>query len=340
VNIASSDCKDCIATAVLPLVWGPHVVAVVQFSAPNVDPLGLYYDLDGSPFSPAGNNGASLEQRDKAIKHMSAVVRDLLDFSEVNADNEFATSFSATAASQQQTVLGRSRTLRAQMMYQVLQLCLELRLDEERSIALMALLSTISELFGRHFPSRASALPAAASDTHHTSPAELSRTGYLDTAHFVQTHSPHKADVTLPHEVDLHGSFVGLASSFNRSAVELRQASETQHTLVEQTQGLSTIVERLKKSRSKYLARSEQLQRDLSVSQDSLEAERATVRNLSHAIKKADAKIKYAYTADVQHSLCVYPFVVHVYRAYEQQQLEITRLNNIMRSAANAALHR
>lgn len=293
VNVASSECKDPVVTAVLPLVWGPNVVAVAQFSAPNVDPLGPFYDLDGSGILPGPS--ASLEQRDKAIKHMSAVVRDLLDFSEINADHEFAMSFASTAASQQsQTVLGRSRTLRGQMMYQLLQLCIELRLDEEKSVALIALLSTIAEIFGRHFPARTPAAAPRTADELAT-PAGSARdylTRTTSSAHTLLAASPRREELAIPQEVDLNGSFVGLASYFNHSSEELKHVSTMHQSLAEQNHNLTVIVERLKKSRAKYLERSEQLQRDLSASQGSLEAERAAVKQLSHAIKKAEAKLK------------------------------------------------
>jgi hypothetical protein len=291
VNAASSDCKDKVVTAVLPIVWGGNVVAVVQLSAPNVDPLGVFYDAhDG--MQPEVSSNASLEQRNKAIKHMSATIRDLLDFSEINADQTFAATVSHDASAQQaqqQTVLGRTRTLRAQMMYQLLQLCIELKLDEERSVGLMSLVSTLAEVFGRHFPPH---LPAFSAEEEAASSPSPAPTNYLGNLMSPLPRSPRREDVAIPAHVDLNGSHVGLALFFNRTTEELKQADTVQSSLLQETKNLSVIIERLKKSRAKYLERSEQLLQDLSASQESLEAERATTKKLSHAVKKAEARLK------------------------------------------------
>ena len=334
MNNIGSDTKDKVATAVLPVVWGSNVVAVVQFTAPHVDPLGVFYDATN--ISPSGHlppaSSVTLEQRNKAIKHMSATIRDLLDFSEVNADQEFAASFSHDAGVPTQTMLGRARTLRGQMMYQLLQLCLELRLDEEKCVGLIALVSTIAEVFGRHFPPHQASLRGAGVEdlgqtllsrlTHRNSAAGASASYLGSPGSALQLmRSPRREDVSLTaaaSRVDLNGSLVGLAHFFNLTSEELQHADDMQHNLTEETHNLHVIVERLKKSRAKYLQRSEDLQKELNSSQESLEVEKQSVKKLSHAIRKAEARLK----------------------AYEQQQMEIGKLNSIMRTAAHVALQK
>lgn len=289
------------ATCVLPIVWGGNVVAVLQLTAPDLDPSGVFYDADRL----ARENdryttfGGSQEMINRAAKHMSVTLRDLVDFSDINADPEFATSFSvepSQVAGPPQSLVARARTLRGQMMYQLMQLCLELRLDEERSVALMSLVSTLAETFGRHFPVGAPHSHTA-EDTHH------SRGDFLSASLQSLQRSPAKEDFTLPFSSPrpatstpaplTNGSFVGLAHYFSRTTSELHQTDTLHRTLVSETENLSHIVEKLKRSREKYLHKSELLQSELASSQQHLEAERTVNKKLSHSVKKAEAKLRY-----------------------------------------------
>lgn len=293
--------KDKIATCVLPIVWGGNVVAVLQLTAPDLDPLGVFYDANHALNEP--NGGTSLEQQNKILKHMSVTLRDMMDFSDVNADQDFAASFSVdalfspsgaagqTQAAQPQTLLARARTLRGQMMYQLMQLCLELRLDEERSVALMSLISTLAETFGRHFP------PNEPTTTTTTTqfPPEAS---FNETLTSLQR-SPGKEDFTLPPPLPpmsaaraANGSFVGLVHHFSQTTTELHQVDHLQRTLTVETASLSHLVEKLKRSREKYLHKAEQLQMELASSQQSLEVERSVNKKLSHTVKKAESRLR------------------------------------------------
>lgn len=316
MNNAAADKKDTVATAVLPIVWGGNVVAVVQLTAPNLDPRGVYFNVDdlsvhGHQQQGLGqgqeNSRTSLEAKNKAIKHMSLVLRDLLDFSDVNAtDADFATSFSANSSSgggggathQQQSLLSRARTLRGQMMYQLLQLCVELRLDEEKSVGFIAIISTIAEILGRHFPA-AQPVPMSATGvlSSFANTPGGPRSGTSDYAAF----SPRREDIALqPHFLSTtktinftsNTSFVGLAHYFSQSATDLHRADTLQHSLLQETENLNRIVERLKQSRAKYLHRAEELESELQLSRASLEEERKDNKKLAHSMKRTEARIK------------------------------------------------
>lgn len=305
VNPNSLETKDSIATCVLPIVWGGNVVAVLQLTSPELDPAGVFYDADRI-HSGEGPAGMSQEQKSKALKQMSVTLRDIVDFSDVNADQEFATSFTVDASmvstlGTTQSLTARARTLRGQMMYQLMQLCLELRLDEERSVAFMSLVSTVAEIFGRHFPT--GGVSAAAEE--HTQQEFLN-----STLHSLQR-SPSKADFALPSpHPSVHGSarsthngsFVGLAHYYSKTTTELHQTDTLHRTLVSETESLSHIVEKLKRSREKYLHKSEQLQHELDSSLQSLELERSTNKKLSHSIKKAEARLRYVHNLSLVHS--------------------------------------
>lgn len=290
VTPTSAEAKDLVATAVLPIVWGGNVVAVVQLSAPGIDPLGVYFNSNelGPNQQEADGSRTTLEAKNKAIKHMSAVLRDLVDFSDVNSDTDFAASFSVDtgtgAGTHQQTVLSRARTLRGQMMYQLLQLCIELKLNEEQSVGFMSLISTVAEVFGRHFPAVQPSPPDASPNF-----ADTARTRFSSLAR-----SPWKEDVsTLPLQPsNLNTSFVGLAHLFSQTSSELHRADALQHSLLQETESLNQIIEKLKKSRSKYLQKAEALESELATSLVSLEAERSNNRTLSHTVKRAEAKLK------------------------------------------------
>ena len=117
VTPASLESTDRVATCVLPIVWGGNVVAVLQLTAPDLDPSGVFYDADRLTRDEDryATFGGSQEMKNRAVKHMSVTLRDLVDFSDVNADPEFAASFSVDAsqvAGPPQSMVTRARTLR------------------------------------------------------------------------------------------------------------------------------------------------------------------------------------------------------------------------------------
>jgi hypothetical protein len=382
--------KDPVATAVVPLVWGGSVVAVLQLTLPGLDPLGVYYD--GGSAGSSSNSGSglhsdsnhssrredkfgyqeyqsqrqreeeeiaagmqSLELKNKAIKQMAVTLRDFIDFGDVNADEDFAVGVRspsmpaapapapASAASaesamyrgsgahspgalsapspagsgplslymsmpslpggldysqhlhqhqhqqytgvhlhlQQQSLHGRARTLRAQMMYQLLQLCIELKLGEEESVALLSLASCIAETFGRHFP-----------PTTLAQEEEMTATlGGTNSSILSLMRSPKKEDFTLPHAMT-GGSLVGVANYLSRSTSELQQLDAIQQAMQEETVNLNKIIDKLQKSRSKYMQKSGVLQHELDTSLASLEEERSENRRLHHAMRHAEARLK------------------------------------------------
>ena len=302
VTPASLETTDRVATCVLPIVWGGNVVAVLQMTAPDLDPSGVFYDADrlARDEDRYATFGGAQEMKNRAVKHMSVTLRDLVDFSDVNADPEFAASFSVDAsqvAGPPQSMVTRARTLRGQMMYQLMQLCLELRLDEERSVAFMSLVSTLAETFGRHFP-------VGVPHSHIGEDPQHSRGDFLNASLHSLQRSHAKEDFTLPFSSPrpasattpaplANGSFVGLAHYFSRTTTELHHTDTMHRTLVSETENLSHIVEKLKRSREKYLHKSEQLQTELTSSLQHLEEERTTNKKLLHSVKKAEARLRY-----------------------------------------------
>ena len=203
------------------------------------------------------------------------------------------------------------------MMYQLLQLCIELRLGEEQSLGLLSLASTIAEIFGRNFPPDA-LLPHNTSSAGHSADPHSSSTfvpghpSFSSSAQQSLSRSPRRTDFTLPPSIYtsggglgmslgsiMHGgnsggggSLVGLSHNLSLCQSELQQVDAMQQQLRQEAEGQSQLIEKLTKSRSKHLHREQQLQQELRAAQETVEAEQHSSKKLQNALKRAETRLK------------------------------------------------
>ncbi|KAJ1438365.1 hypothetical protein B484DRAFT_444627 [Ochromonadaceae sp. CCMP2298] len=228
------------------------------------------------------------------------------------------------------------------MLYQLLQLCAELEMDEEQCLGLVLLASNLAEVLGRNYPTSGAAGGAVggvweASQHTHASP----HTPAGSAPHALHgSRSLRRDDFTLGGLDRLPGSGVGasggglgvsfgagagvgsgsmagLALSLSRAQQGQQQSGAVEHALHAEVASLNHALARLQESRRRHQQGEEVALRETAQLRNSVDAERRQFQRLKHHAHKADLRLQ----------------------SFEAQQAEIEKLNAIMRTAANALPH-